>query len=826
MILLINEMKKIFIIALTLLWTSVLWAQTIHVCDKSTQKGIANVALVDYNGNNSIITDEKGDAPLEGFEDNDTIMFQHTSYQTIVLSIAEIKAMNYTVDLFPSVIQLGETVISANRWEQKKREVPMHIAQIPVRDIHMMEVQTSADMLGNSGQVFIQKSQMGGGSPMIRGFSSNKVLIVVDGVRMNNPIYRHGNLQNVMSVDPNALESSEVVFGPGSVIYGSDAIGGVMDFHTLSLRYSGKDTLRVSGNALLRYNSGNDAKTGHFDFNIGYNNFSSLTSVSSSNFGDLCMGTKGVDGSLLSQFTNDSQVLRINNQDSVVPNSDPYCANPSAYSQVDILQKLGYRFSENLSLEYAFHYSSTNDVPRYDRLVQMKNGDPKYAQWYYGPQKWMMHNLKLEDKRKRFLYDDMKLQLGYQDYEESRHDRKLNDENLRHRTENVKMFTLNMDMFNALSTKHAIYYGFEGSMSKIFSDGYEENLLTNEENAVASRYPNNSDYSTAAVYLSYRYLLNSKWTMNAGTRINAVYAFAPFDSEFYDFPYNKIELTGLAPNAMAGIAWNPDKSSQVNLNLSTGYRAPNIDDIGKVFDSEAGSVVVPNENLNPEYAYNFELNASKTIAGIVRINGGAFYTILTDAMIRDDFTFNGQDSIMYDGQMSQVQAIQNIGRVDVYGVFGGIYADLSKNLSVKSVINWTGGEDQDGNPYRHVAPLFGQTHVLLNFGSWKIDAFAVYNGEISPERLSTEEHEKSYMYVADADYAAAQSLLPEDEQFNPLGLYSPAWMTLNLNVSYSMNRNLVLSAGAENLTDQLYRTYSSGIPAMGRRVFVSLKANF
>ncbi|MCK7536351.1 MAG: Plug domain-containing protein [Marinilabiliales bacterium] len=95
--------------------------------------------------------------------------------------------------------------------------------------------QTSADLLAKSNEVFVQKSQLGGGSPMIRGFSTNKILLVVDGVRMNNAIYREGNLQNVLSLDANTIENSEIIFGPGSVTYGSDALGGVMDFHTKEL---------------------------------------------------------------------------------------------------------------------------------------------------------------------------------------------------------------------------------------------------------------------------------------------------------------------------------------------------------------------------------------------------------------------------------------------------------------------------------------------------------------------------------------------------------------------------------------------------------------
>ncbi|HMR57759.1 MAG TPA: TonB-dependent receptor plug domain-containing protein, partial [Cyclobacteriaceae bacterium] len=114
---------------------------------------------------------------------------------------------------------LDEVVVSVNRWEQNQREISTRVTKISPALIQLQNPQTSADMLGLSNQVFIQKSQLGGGSPMIRGFATNRVLLVIDGVRMNNAIFRSGNLQNVISLDANAIQNTEVVFGPGSVVY-------------------------------------------------------------------------------------------------------------------------------------------------------------------------------------------------------------------------------------------------------------------------------------------------------------------------------------------------------------------------------------------------------------------------------------------------------------------------------------------------------------------------------------------------------------------------------------------------------------------------------
>ena len=113
---------------------------------------------------------------------------------------------------------------------------------------------------------------------MIRGFSANSVLIAVDGIRMNNAIFRSGNLQNIILVDPNILQRTEVLHGPGTVVYGSDALGGVMSFGFKNPELSTDGELLVKGGALARFSSANLEKTGHFHINLGGKRFSSLTS--------------------------------------------------------------------------------------------------------------------------------------------------------------------------------------------------------------------------------------------------------------------------------------------------------------------------------------------------------------------------------------------------------------------------------------------------------------------------------------------------------------------------------------------------------------------
>ena len=323
--------------------------------------------------------------------------------------------MGFEVRMKRKIFAFEEFVISANRWEQNVNEVPNKITTILRPSVEFQNPQTSADLLASSDEVFIQKSQLGGGSPMIRGFATNRVLIVVDGVRMNNAIYREGNIQNVISLDPSVLESTEIIFGPGASVYGSDAIGGVMDFHTRKALLSTGNNLYFKMDAFSRYSSANKEKTLHLDFNLGGKKAALFSGFTWSDFDDLKMGSIKNESYQRHEF-----VKRIGDHDSVLFNNDPRIQKSSGYRQLNTLNKIRYRLSDYLDLVYSNHYSQLSDVPRYDRLIQYRAGKLRYAEWYYGPQTWMMNNLQAQFSKKNIFFDEMKISAARQDYRESR----------------------------------------------------------------------------------------------------------------------------------------------------------------------------------------------------------------------------------------------------------------------------------------------------------------------------------------------------------------------------------------------------------------------
>jgi hemoglobin/transferrin/lactoferrin receptor protein len=784
-------------------------AQELRVYDRADQDPVENVSIFNPTHEKTALTNHAGFAIISHFTEADTLIFQHTSYNTMALSYAELKKLHFRVEMVKRAVKLSEFVVSANKWEESREEVPNKIITINADQIAFNNPQTAADLLSNTGEVFVQKTQQGGGSPMIRGFAANSVLIVIDGVRMNNAIYRAGNLQNVISIDANTIDKAEVIFGPGSVMYGSDALGGVMDFHTRrpDLAYDDKSVTSVS--MLARYASANNERTGHLDFNIGTRKWGFLTSLSGSYFDDLRMGSTKHE-----EYRRPEYVSRTDGRDIIQVNSNPDVQRYSGYDQFNIMQKVRFRPNTTLDFEYGFHYSGSSDIPRYERLIQYDedSGNLKYADWHYGPQQWMLHTLTAGLMNRNAAYDDARIVLSYQDYKESRHSRKLNNILFLHQEEQVKIAGLNADFQKQFKVKNFFFYGLEAMYNDVSSQADLENIDDHSSIPAVTRYPDGKNHFTSlAAYLSYKRNVNAWVTLLAGARYTYVNLYSSLqDTTYFPLPYDDIRMDNSAVNGSLGLTWRPTTRWQINMSLASGFRAPNLDDVAKIFDSEPGSVVVPNPDLRPEYSYNAELGLIKKFGDHAVIDFAVYYTLLDNAIVRGDFTFLGRDSIWYNGELSRVQAMVNTSSAYIYGVNVSFKWDLSAMFAFTTFLNYTRGEDINGVALRHVTPFFGSSSLVFTHRGFKADLFAVYNGSITYDRLAPSERSKTHIYATDSDG-------------NP---YSPSWWTLNLKTSYDINQHFVVDLGFENLLGHRYRTYSSGIVAPGRNIIIALRARF
>lgn len=703
---------------------------------------------------------------------------------------------------------LQEIVISANKFAEKKKNVAQQILVLTGKNISRQSPANSADLLQQSGQVFVQRSQQGGGSPVLRGFEASRVLMMIDGVRMNNAMYRAGHLQNVITIDPNMLERVEVMYGPASTMYGSDALGGVMHFYTRQPVTADSGRSVLHGNAAVRYATANNGITAHASLQAGFKRWGSLTGVSISSFGDLLQGSRRSDrypdfGKL------PMYAVRNNNKDTFAINSNPDRQRGSGYRQQDFFQKILFtpnsRFRHLLNLQV----STAAHIPRYDRLSRIKNNLPEFAEWYYGQHR-SMAAYTLTGRLPGSFFSQLQAGVNYQYIQESRHERKYKKAVRENRVEKMDVMGFNIDLRH-VGQRHELSIGTDGQYNRLRSVGTGLNVNTGEISTITGRYPNGKNHMTyTAAYAAHTWkLVPDKLVLNDGLRVNHITLRSNIrDNSKTALPFTTADNTYTALSGNLGIIYMPVTAWRFSLSGATGFRAPNIDDLGKIFDSQPGMVIVPNPQLKPEYTYNLDLSLQYSLHNILRVELTGFYTWFRDVVVTDRFTFNGMDSIEYGHVQSRVMANQNKARAFLYGVYAGVSADLGHAWHLNSTITYTRGRYQDNGverPLDHIPPVYGKTAVQYEHGRFYAIFSAAYNGW---------KDQKDYNMEGEDNFAGA----------TPEGM--PAWYVLDLQTGIQLGNALQLQLGLENLTNRNYRVFASGISAPGRNLVITLRSRF
>lgn len=707
---------------------------------------------------------------------------------------------------------LQEVEISANRVSEKKKETAQQIKLLEQKEISELQSQTTADLIQNSGGTFVQKSQQGGGSPVLRGFEASRVLLVIDGIRMNNLIYRAGHLQNIITTDNNSFEKVEVIFGPSSTIYGSDALGGVIHIYTKNpILASDSENTKIKANVFTRYGSVNEENTHHLDFNVGFKKIASWTSFTYSKFGDLRMGTSANPFYPQNFGIREYYVKRINGKDSMIKNSDKYKQVYSGYTQYDLVQKILFQQNEFTKHLINIQYSNSSDVPRYDRLTEFSGTNLKFAEWYYGPQKRLLTAYDFQYSKKTSFSDFIRIILNYQDIEESRHSRRFNNNNRKSQIEQVKVYGFNLDAIKKWE-KHHLQYGLDLQYNTVNSTAKSTDITTNTEKPADTRYPDGGNMMMwGSLYLSHKWFIQSnKLILVDGVRLGFANLYSKFnDTTFFKFPFREAKQNNFTYSGNIGIINNPDEHWKISFLISSGYRVPNVDDLGKVFDSQPGAVIVPNPNIQPEKTINEDLSIQYFFNKNSYWSNTVFYTQIFDAIVTDKFQYQGQDSIIYNGVKSQVLANQNKRRAYIYGYSSELQIGLSDKVEMSASLNYTYGRiktDSTDYPLDHIPPLFGR--ISFKYKPSQKLSFQVYTVFNGAKRLQ--------------DY----NLFGEDnlQYAPPTGM--PAWYTLNFRINWNIWKYIYFTGGIDNIFDTQYRVFSSGINAPGRNIFASLRINF
>ncbi len=569
-------------------------------------------------------------------------------HRSIVISTLFVALLQLSVARAADAETTPEMVVTATRVEREVFNTPQAVTILDDRDVQEANTAATPDLFKYAEGVYVQKTNLGGGSPFIRGLTGKQVLILVDGVRLNNSFYRFGPHQYLNTLDPNAIERIEVVRGPTSVLYGSDALSGTVNVITRR-RTDFAAASDTDGLLQGHYESGSKNRSGRVQFEGNQGGFGWFGGVTAKRYGDVEAG-----GDIGAQV-------------------------PSAYDEADGDLKLNYRLAAGQELIFAQQYTRQHDIPKTSEVTL---GDK--AKFNYEPQLRTLTYLEYRDTQPG-AFDDVRLNVSYNRQKEGEEIVKRATPTVETREiTDVRTVGAFAQLGNRLSDGQRLTYGFEHYRDKFDTSKVSANLATGAETAQTPGTPDGATYESTGVYLQDEIRLDARADLIAGLRYSrfraeGTVAATSLSLDADDISGNLNALYRLTPtlNLVGGVA--------------QGFRAPNMEDFfGRVdFVSE-----IPNTNLEPEKSLTREI-------------GLKYYSNGTSAeLYYYDTDYEGFiDRVTVSPGVVQRRNIQD---ANIHGLEGGFRHRFDRHWSAGGTAAWTRGEDSDtGQPLRRIPPLNG-----------------------------------------------------------------------------------------------------------------------
>lgn len=840
-------------------------AQTIQVTVVSATDGEpligANVYKEDFSYSTS--TDFEGKADLIDLAYRDEVVVSYIGFTEVKIPVYAIRRQNGLIKLYPDVSV--DTIVVIGRRDDPEHEIPFQVQRIKKSDLKFSNAQTAADALVLNADVFVQKTQAGGGSPVIRGFEANKILLVVDGVRMNNAIYRSGHLQNSITIDNAMLEQVEVIFGPGSLTYGSDALGGVVHFRTKDPKLAVDLVPLVQSNFYTRFASANLEKSMHLDVNYGKKKWAFLSSITMVDYDALRAGNNRPN-----EYPDFGKRFfypeRIDGADQIRLNSDPnvqvayggqsdlYRWWSTGYSQIDFMQKVKIQPVKDVDLVFNYQVSSSTNVPRYDALLDTlnTNSNLKLAESYYGPQFRTFFSTKLKVTKSNPLFDKATIIGSFQRIGESRFTREITNLLRVANEEDVAVYSATADFDKYLDANHQnqFTYGVDVSHNEVNSIASSFNINTGASFLnVDTRYPSGgSSMRNYGAYGNYKWRSKtSNILFDAGVRYSSVNLEASYlTSDRIGWPeeyYDRIVSSNSDVTWATSLIYNTDSKWQLRLMAAKAFRSPNIDDWAKI-RAKRNKVTVPNINLAPERAINFEATIAKEFGDYneinkkgtsVKLSSTFFSSNLRDAIVRVDSSTLNVDVLDVNGVLYNIQTNVNAETANIRGVSANLEMKMDNHWMFQSSFNFTKGTTQFSNsvvqdtitPLAHIPPMYGRTSLSYQNKKLKLELVARYNGRKKVEDYAVSDIEADGTIDREGtsdNFEFTPSIIDENGRQTYAGSY--AWTTINFYSSFKLSPKIDINLAVENIFDKHYRPFSSNISAAGRNIVVALHGHF
>ena len=756
-----------------LLMSVPLVAQTYSISGLVTDpdgKPVSEVHVTLTPGFFTLYTSQDGSFRFDGlFPGSYTLAFQHIGFLTsrvkdVTVQDSDIIMQPFTLEF--DVLDLENVVVTASRAERDVLEIPESVNLVSSREIRERNSKTSAESLREEVGVCVQKTNHGGGSAIIRGLSSNQILLLVDGIRLNNSIYRLGNHQYLTTIDHQMVEKIEVVRGPTSVLYGSDALGGTVNLITRKPPVDDNEK-SLGVRSLLRYATADQEKTVRGEVISSNSRYAFSTAVSLKQFGDLRRGANG----------NDHEISGIE-----------LVQSPTGFGGYDIDTKLITNLADNQTITLAHQFSKQEKVPRYDKYHY--NG---YHRWFFHPQDRMLTYAVYENKDINIIFDAVRATASLHLQKEGRKTQKNESSLIQNELDEVATKGFSVSGIRERD-RHQIVAGAELYHDDVASErSYSDPLTGTGTDDNRGRYPDDATHLSIGLYLQDEMKMTDRWMLKLGVRQSQYRA---------EFDMNSAALYSQTFSSFTGAVGSVFRLSNyvsANLNLAQAFRAPNLSDMAKLGESKGDIYEVPNPDLQPEKLMNIDMGL-KISTESMRVDFTVYRSFITDLLASVDATYAGADTIVIDSQMFNVKTKKNLGEAIIQGTEIAVDYSLSGSLSFRGNLTTTYGENITYNePVGGIPPIFGLAGVRWSRGRFFLDGYS--------------------RFAARQDRLSADDL--DDPRIPPEG--TPGWFTLNLRGGVTLRQSLIVQIACENILDRNYREHGSGVNSPGRNWVISFQ---
>lgn len=597
---------------------------------------------------------------------------------------------------YADTIHLDAIVVVGQRIETTMNDRPEAISVLDIRQLKSISPMNMPDAMSIMPGVFMQKTNHGGGSPFVRGLTGYHTLILVDGIRLNNAIFRSGPNQYLNTVDPLMLSQIEVLRGPGSVQYGTEAIGGTIYLRSKEPQFS-DDGTRIGGEVYGRWMSQHMEKTGRVQFDLSTPKFAVMAGFTRKDFGNIVAG--GELGEL----------------------------DYTSYDEYSTDVKAKVKLNPSQTLTFAWQHHKQNEVQLYHKLI---TGD--YSTYEFDPQTRDLVYLRHEITRKQSVFSGFRTTLSMHQSDETRKKQRTGSEDLYTENDLVRSFGLVLECLTNNRGNWTGVSGYELYYDRVSSSTLKTDLVSGTDSTFRGLYPDNSWISNMSLFTLHTLSLG-KLELSGGLRYNH-FILGLTDDVFGDLTIKPQALVG-----SLGASYPVFRNTNVSFSIHNAFRAPNINDVSS-FGIADFRYEVPNFDLSPEQSLNMELGiktSHKHISGSIHL----YHNSLTDLMANVKTTFQGQDSI----DNVKVYTRENVGKAYIRGIEGELQLRPLRYLSINSYLVYTYGQNVTRNaPLRRTPPLNGYVGILFRrvknldiIGEWQFASKQdrLSSGDIDDSRI-------------------------------------------------------------------------------------------